>query len=87
MKKLELIFTIVVFSMLTAIIILCYQIPGTDRVALWCIVVPFIVLRFVKSILQIRVQKSFDKDLETAFRMEERRRLKSKLQAIDELPK
>lgn len=56
MEKITLIFGLVVLAMLVTIIILCYQV-GADTTALWCLLVPLVVVRFIRAILLMRDNK------------------------------
>jgi len=55
MKKFEMIFGIIVLAMLVTIIILCYQV-GANTTALWCLLVPLVIIRFARAILLIRTK-------------------------------
>lgn len=55
MKKFEMIFGIIVLAMLTTIIVLAYQI-GANTTAIWCLLVPLVVIRFIRAILLIRTK-------------------------------
>ena len=56
-KKFQIGIIVFVILMSAAIVILCYQIPGTDKVALWCILLPMVALRLWRCLLLIRLNK------------------------------
>jgi hypothetical protein len=55
MSKFELIFGLIILAMLTTIIVLCYQV-GADMTVVWCLLVPLVVVRFIRAILLIRTK-------------------------------
>lgn len=55
MKKFEIIFGTVVLVMLMTIIALCYKI-GANTTVLWCLLVPMVIIRFIRAILLIRTK-------------------------------
>ena len=56
MNKIELIFGAVVLIMLTTIIILCYRV-GANTTAIWCLLVPIVVVRFIRALLIMRTKE------------------------------
>ena len=56
MNKIELIFTVVVSVMLVTIFILLHNIEGVNLTAAYLLLLPMVVIRFVRAILLMRTK-------------------------------
>ncbi len=55
MNKIELIFGTIVLIMLVTIIVLCYKV-GANTTTVWCLLVPIVVVRFIRALLIMRTK-------------------------------
>lgn len=56
MNKIELVFTIVVSIMLVTIFVCLHNIEGVNLTAAYLLLLPMVVLRFIKAILLMRTK-------------------------------
>lgn len=53
--KIYVIITVVIVALTTVIMVLAYQIEGVDKVALWLLFIPLVIIRLIRCLLLISI--------------------------------
>lgn len=53
--KIYVIITVVIVALTTVIMVLAYQIVGVDKVALWLLFIPLVIIRLIRCLLLISI--------------------------------
>lgn len=53
--KIYVIITVAILALTTVIMVFAYQIEGVDKVALWLLFIPLVVIRLIRCLLLISI--------------------------------